>query len=86
MKKINPSEKYYLQNGIVGNCVMWWRIGSAGYTSDLLEAQIFKGQELIDRGIRKGQDIPWLVDDIRKITRVTVDCQNLPRTKARRRK
>jgi len=70
---------YYVQNKhlFCGNGVMWWRHGGAGYTDNLLEAGIYRGDELpgsVDHG-----EVYWPVDLVRYCTIVQVDTQRLNR-------
>ena len=41
------SGAYYIQDkrSVVGNCVLWWRKGGAGYTCDVGEAEMFTEAE-----------------------------------------
>ena len=45
-------ELYYIQNGYVGNAILWWRKNSQGYTTDINEAEKYTKefvQEIINR-------------------------------------
>lgn len=33
--------KYYIQNGFVVNCILWWKKGDHGYTLNLDDAKLF---------------------------------------------
>ena len=49
--------KYYLQNcerGHVGNCLLWWRKGGHGYTTNLDDAEQFELEQLADVLTHKG--------------------------------
>ena len=46
--------KFFIQrhaSGLVGNCMLWWRKGGAGYTCDIDDAELF------DRADPEYQDI-----------------------------
>lgn len=38
-------ELYYLQNGVVGNDMLFWRKDGEGYTTNLEEAEVFTKKE-----------------------------------------
>ena len=73
----DPNRMYYLQDKrtYVGNCVMWWRSGGAGYTTDLTEAGIFTRKEAFEKMRQRATDIPWPKDYIDTIARPRVDMQ-----------
>lgn len=40
-------EMYYIQNGWVGNDILWWKKGDNGYTTDFLKAKAFTKDEAL---------------------------------------
>ena len=34
-------------SGYVGNCLLWWKKGTRGYTCDLHEAEVFDSEDLV---------------------------------------
>jgi hypothetical protein len=80
------TQKYYLQDSrqYVGNDMLFWRKGRSGYTTNLDEAHEFTLEEALDE---RDSDIPWLVEQMRALSRPAVDMQRLPySTKEQRRK
>jgi len=73
------SEQYYVENierGVVGNCLLWWRTDSNGYTCDLKDAKKFsqnKAFSLCNGALKKYR--PWKVSEIDKIICHHVDIQ-----------
>jgi len=67
-------EGYYLQDtrNIVGDCVLWWRKGMAGYTTDLNEAHLFSKAAAYQQHKNRSSDIPWRAMDVRGISRPMV--------------
>ena len=57
-------DEYYLQNGCVGNAMLWWRKNCAGYTTDLNDAHVFTKEEAVRQNRERGEDVPWLKSDI----------------------
>jgi hypothetical protein len=58
---------YFIQNkGHVGNCLLWWRKGSHGYTTDLNEAEQFTEEEArkIVTGRRPQEDFMYPVSAV----------------------
>lgn len=43
IKQFDGERLYYVRDtrNVVGNCVLWWRKGNAGYTCNLDEAEIY---------------------------------------------
>lgn len=70
------SDKYYLQDSrqVVGNYLLFWRKGRAGYTTDIDEAMEFTLEEALDE---RNTDVPWPVKEMRQIAKLRVDHQNL---------
>ena len=69
---------YWQSYGYVGNLLNLWRIGNAGYTTDIEEAQKYtKEQTLGQLACRRDQDDFWLVDDLIPAAKLTVDHQNV---------
>jgi len=73
----NP--QYYIQHkGYVGNCLIWWRLGSSGYTTEIREAQQYTEEEALMRcKDRPDQDFMWLVEDVEEAATLHVDSQHL---------
>jgi len=57
------AKMFYVQDRrqVVGNCVLWWAEGRAGYTCELDRAHRFTEDEVMSRNWRK-TDIPWPCD------------------------
>lgn len=49
---------YYIQNGYVGNAILWWAHESKGYTTDITKAGKFSKEEA-KRIIQRPEDIAW---------------------------
>jgi len=69
---------YYVQDSrsYVGNDVLWWGRNSAGYTTNIDEAEVYTDLEI---GTFRDTDIPWPFDYINRIARRAVDHQKLER-------
>lgn len=67
---------YYIQDTrqIVGNCALWWRHEGKGYTCELLDAGLFKGNSSEVHSDRDC-DVPWPAELVRKLVigHVTTD-------------
>lgn len=61
---MNNSNEYYIQNGYVGNAILWWALDSAGYTTNITEAQRYSFEEMKDIVRQREQDIGWPCDYI----------------------
>jgi len=70
---------YYLRDtrSVVGNCVMWWRKGCAGYSCNLDEAEVFSKEEAFDHHRQRETDVPYLKSAMDKIAKRHVDHQDL---------
>jgi hypothetical protein len=60
-KKQTELKLYYIQNGWVGNAILWWAIDSKGYTTDLRNAGKYT-HEQAQGIIKRPQDIAWECD------------------------
>ena len=72
-------EQYYIQNGWVGNVILWWAIDSCGYTTEIDKAGRFSRQEAELR-TQRPQDIAWEckhVDECLKARKIVIDGQYL---------
>lgn len=56
-------QMFYIQNGFVGNAVMWWGIDGHGYTSDFNLAGKYTKEQTM-KIIERPQDIAWPCDYI----------------------
>ena len=80
----NESELYYIQNGYVGNAILWWGVDSKGYTTDLTKAGKYSREEASSIArTRPQQDRPWLCSyvDASAGVKLIVDAQYLSITK-----
>src|SRR5690348_7926541 len=80
--QLNTSEKlYYLQDKrqYVGNCMLWWRKGGAGYCCDLHEAGVFTKEEAYRQHAVRETDIPWPKEYIDRRSALYVDHQRVDR-------
>lgn len=70
-------EKFYIHNGdYVGNSMLWWALGSNGYTTDLDKAEKYSLDEA--KAIcKEGKHTAYPVDYISKRVSKSVDIQNI---------
>jgi len=76
---MHTEEMYYIQNGYVGNAILWWGIDSKGYTTDITKAGKYTKEEA-EKIIQRPQDIAWLcehIDNNEKAKKLTIDIQYL---------
>lgn len=74
---------YYIQNGYVGNAILWWGINGRGYTTNFTEAGKYTYAEAKEI-IKRPQDRAWLcsyVDKNEKAKKLIIDGQYLDRHK-----
>ena len=69
---------FYIQNGYVGNAVLWWGLNSNDYVCDIELAQLYTKEEVLSKFVNgRESDIIWeskhALNGIKKI----VDAQNL---------
>jgi hypothetical protein len=76
---IDPTAYYYIQNkrSYVGNSVVWWRAGGAGYTCELDDAGVYRGDDL--PGSEDHGEVYWPVALVRQCVVGHVDMQLLRR-------
>jgi hypothetical protein len=69
-------DQYYLQDKreYVGNDILFWRLGG-GYTTNLLEAEVFTKAAAVRHNSNRETDIPWPKEYIDIKTRPAVDMQ-----------
>lgn len=72
---------YYLQDKrqMVGNSMMWWRHGHAGYCCDVREAHVFTREEAYAQHRMRPTDVPWPKDYIDASVSHHVDHQRVDR-------
>lgn len=74
-------DEYFIQDtrSYVGNCVLWWRAGGRGYTTDINKAGRFDHSEAMAQHNMRETDKPWKCSDIEPLARATIDMQDLKR-------
>ena len=76
--KFPETEMFYIQNGYVGNSVMWWGLGSAGYTTDITKAQKYTRSEVLERFVSgRKEDRIWAASHVETKIKQHVDAQGL---------
>jgi len=80
-KLIKKARMYYLRDDrqVVGNCLLWWRKGRAGYTCNLDDAHVFTKEEAFAQHECRETDRPYPVDYINSIAYRHVDHQVVDR-------
>lgn len=58
---MEKEELYYIQDSrqIVGNCVLWWKPESKGYTTQIDETGLYTKDEADHIAKGRGTDKPW---------------------------
>ena len=71
------SDLYYLQDNrsYVGNDILFWAKGGAGYTTDISKAQTYTKEEAMSQHKCRETDVPWPKEYIDAKTRPAVDMQ-----------
>lgn len=54
---------YYIQNGWIGNSILWWAIDSKGYTTEISKAGKFTEKEALGI-ITRPEDSAWECDHV----------------------
>jgi len=70
---------YYIQNGYVGNAILWWAIDSKGYTTDIGKVGKYTKEEA-KKIIQRPQDIAWecnYIDKNETARKTIIDAQYL---------
>ena len=73
--------KFYLQDtrDYVGNCILWWREGNAGYTTNIDEAAVVDESNLPRQ---RDTDRTWPKEYIDRHLRPTIDMQTVDHKEA----
>jgi hypothetical protein len=74
-----PEELFYIRDtrSYVGNCVLWWRAGRNGYTTNLDDAEQFVREEAEKICSERDTDVMYPVSKMENIARLHVDHQDL---------
>lgn len=83
-REVTKEKMYYIQNGYVGNSVLWWAIDSKGYTTEIEKAGKYPKSEA-KKIIERPQDIAWecsYIDNNLKARKVIIDGQSLESKKS----
>jgi len=73
------NELYYIQNGYVGNAILWWGVNSQGYTTDISKAGKYTKEEAKNI-IQRPEDTAWLcsyIDNNIEARKTIIDGQYL---------
>jgi len=69
---------FYVQNGFVGNSVLWWGLRSSGYTTDLSKAELYTKEEILKSFVNgREQDRIWNATHVLEKVKQHVDGQYL---------
>lgn len=71
------AELFYLQDSrnYVGNDILWWGRNGCGYTTNLMDAEVYTKEEALSQHRSRISDIPWPKKYIDGKTRPAVDMQ-----------
>lgn len=73
-------DQYYIQNGYVGNAVLWWAKNSEGYTTDIKKAGKYSKQQAMNICVTRANDRAWpceYIDNNEKAKKLVIDSQYL---------
>ena len=62
---LKKEKQYYIQNGYVGNAILWWGIDGKGYTTEINKAGRFD-YEAAKNIIQRPQDTAWECNHVDK--------------------
>lgn len=73
--------KYYIQDSrsYSGNCVLFWKEGNHGYTTNISEAGLYTKEEAETICKNRDTDIVWPEDYIKQRLQLTCDSQYIDR-------
>ena len=73
------SDLYYLEDTRqrIGNCLVWWRQGGCGYTTDVSKAGVFEGDRAFAQHNARKTDRPWPKNYVDGRARPRVDFQDV---------
>ena len=70
--------KFYVSKGYVGNCLLFWRKGGHGYSSDLKDAEVFDGDNpKLSTIIKDGRYSVWVKEYVDNVSCLHVDSEYL---------
>ncbi len=83
IQKLPDDQMFFWQSyGYVGNCINFWRVGRAGYTTKLVDAGMYNKTDTLEQlALRRDGDVFWRSEDIRDAAMLTVDQQDLREAK-----
>lgn len=78
VEKFSDDTTFYIQNGFVGNSILWWALNGHGYTTDIFNAQIYTKKEVLERFVNgRLSDVIWESKHVQSKIKHHVDSQYL---------
>ena len=79
ISKFPDDELFYIQNGFVGNSILWWALQDRGYTSDIDRAQTYTKAEVLKYFLNNSdrQDKIWCASHVQQHIKKHVEHQYL---------
>jgi len=80
VRRVNKQPMYYIQNGYVGNAVLWWANGGAGYTTEIAKAGCYTEEDARRITGQRSEDHAWPCDYIHncdEARKIIIDSQYL---------
>ena len=78
VEKFPDGTNFYVQNGFVGNSVLWWGKNSNGYTSDISKAELYTKEEILSKFVEgREEDRIWEAKHVLSKVKSHVDGQYL---------
>lgn len=76
--KYPEEEHFYVQNGYVGNSILWWAKDGKGYTTNIDRAHKFTRQETLDNFVTSKKDYkPWPASHIEENISMHVNAEHV---------
>lgn len=79
LEKFDDKSCFYVQNGYVGNSVLWWAKGCSGYTTDIDKAERFSKKDIEEMFLKskRDEDRVWVAEHVEGHIKKHVDGQYL---------
>lgn len=74
---MSKDDLWVVQNGYVGNCMVFWALNDNGYTCDPDKIQTYTKEEALSRCRYESNEKAWPLDEIKQAIRPRVEAQSV---------